>query len=313
MSLIGGLFYFEVQGFQITRSALTQTITIHREGAACRLDFPQDASSFSFTDGIVRLGDFEDPREYTVKKQLVDHGGWNVEVRVLQIAVSCLSELNISDFDACDQSHSEAYSSLFERMRTIARQLVVEFTELVRLTTPQAWLEPEGLFPRQIGMTSLVDLDSGRSFDIMVGAGAQIHVLPADCSLDEARLHAIEQYLKAHKLAAEELILGQAIYLSDNEERNRPNQAVLLAAMAVELLTKRLLRETSQPQQVALVDLLLNNPRDWSMSAVGLFTKALLAVGLAAPEGFSRSFKPTRWPIIRVPQQDRSQRLRSAG
>lgn len=51
------------------------------------------------------------------------------------------------------------------------------------------------------------------------------------------------------------------------------------AAIACEVKIKTFLREHSNAEQAALVELLLENPRDWSLAAAALFDKPLKIVG----------------------------------
>lgn len=55
-------------------------------------------------------------------------------------------------------------------------------------------------------------------------------------------------------------------------------QAVLLAAIACEVKVKDVLVSMASPDQRPVLNLLLENPRDWSMGAASLFDKAMEAV-----------------------------------
>ncbi len=52
----------------------------------------------------------------------------------------------------------------------------------------------------------------------------------------------------------------------------------MIAAVACELRIKTVVRELATPEQEPLIDLLLENPRDWSLSAIVLFDKPLEVV-----------------------------------
>jgi hypothetical protein len=56
------------------------------------------------------------------------------------------------------------------------------------------------------------------------------------------------------------------------------HRKVLMTAVAVETAVKEMLIRTARPDQVALINLLLNNPRDYSMSLISLFDAAAHAV-----------------------------------
>lgn len=54
--------------------------------------------------------------------------------------------------------------------------------------------------------------------------------------------------------------------------------AVLLAAIACEIKVKDAITALASPEQQSLVNLLLESPRDWTMTAVSLFGKGLKAI-----------------------------------
>lgn len=280
MPLLAGLFHFEVEGFQIERQALDRTVTIKAESYACRLDFPTSPNAFEFTTGTFRLGDVVDPRDYVLDQQTIDHGGQAVEVRVVRLVVNMESGLSPDSFDSENGEQKSEYTRLYHEMGAIAREALLAFTDRVRRMTPQRWLQTEGVYPKQIGLTTLFEASTGNAFNVMIGGGTAIHVLPEGSSISSGVLTAIETSMQDRPSATEEALLGEAIYLSHGWDASRPNQAVLVAAMSIELGCKRLLRELANDAQRPLVDLLLDNPRDWSMSALSLFTKAMAALDL---------------------------------
>ena len=76
-------------------------------------------------------------------------------------------------------------------------------------------------------------------------------------------------------LSIGELLVGEASHLMYGSRVVRGDRATLLAAIGVEVEIKSTLRElvgAARPER-DLVDLLLDNPRDWSMSVHGLFVE----------------------------------------
>lgn len=67
---------------------------------------------------------------------------------------------------------------------------------------------------------------------------------------------------------------------------------MLLAAIACELKVKKVLKEKAFPGAADLVEILVSSPRDFSMSAPGLFDKAMkAAVGRSLREDDRELFK----------------------
>lgn len=73
-------------------------------------------------------------------------------------------------------------------------------------------------------------------------------------------------------------VLADARYYTWSDEWAAPERAVLLAAVACELAAKETLRESAHAETGALVELLLERPRDWSLAAVSLFDEHLRLV-----------------------------------
>jgi hypothetical protein len=76
--------------------------------------------------------------------------------------------------------------------------------------------------------------------------------------------------------ALAEQILADALYFGDRWDPELA-RAVLFAARACELKIKDVLRTKAPSMKRPLLDVLLENPRDFSMQVAGLFDKALKA------------------------------------
>jgi hypothetical protein len=113
----------------------------------------------------------------------------------------------------------------------------------------------------------------------MLLSGEGFRVVAESEVLNAARLQQIGDALQAGSPTVDELLLVEAGSLLHGEQVTAPERVTLLSAMAVEFCTRRtLVKVAKETKQDALLDLLLENPRDWSMSAHGLFLKALPAL-----------------------------------
>jgi hypothetical protein len=94
------------------------------------------------------------------------------------------------------------------------------------------------------------------------------------CSIPRAR-HLLRSLARnGGALPIAETLLADALYFIG---LNPPDcqRAVLIAAIACEV--KDTLRRKVPPDRLSFVDLILDNPRDWSLAAVALFDKAMNA------------------------------------
>lgn len=89
--------------------------------------------------------------------------------------------------------------------------------------------------------------------------------------------------------------LSATIY-ADAQHDYDVRRGVLFAAVALEIEIKGLLQDRAGPDQIALVELLLNHPRDFSMSAASLFHRPCMAV-------LGHSLKQDDPPVFRLVEQ----------
>lgn len=68
-------------------------------------------------------------------------------------------------------------------------------------------------------------------------------------------------------------LLAEAGHLASYTMIPHASRALLMAAVACEVHVKAALRTAAAAEQAPLVDLLLENPRDWTLAAAGMFDK----------------------------------------
>lgn len=283
MANIGAEFYLELDGLTGDRAILGESITLHRDVARYRIDLPDGPNAFTFMRvGGPRVGTNQgaDPRDYDPTLAVLDSGSSNlVVIRLVRIVGNVESSLSADTFDPNDADGKQEYSRVFRHLYDGVLALARDFSAWTRFEGNQYWAEPEGRYPRIVNMVSLVDIDAQRGLRISQGRAGMIRIVADENMLDLARLRRVKDALVAEQqLGVEELLLLEARYILAGEQVIQADRATLLAAIALEVMVKKVLRDVASSGQAELVELLLNNPRDWSMSAHGLFSKALAAV-----------------------------------
>jgi hypothetical protein len=270
VSLLGAEFYFEIHGILASPDVLGESLTLRRSGETWRIDLPSAPDSFQFTHVGTRV---DDPRSYSPTVAVLRWSDSLVDIRLVRVMVNVESPLAAETYDDSDGLQRAAHHDLFFGLRQRAGDLVAELCERLRLDVGQDWIEPAGEYPRVVNLAGLVDIEAQQAFGGMYARAGRIHIV--DDLLTPESLRDLQGKLRKGPLHADELLLAEAIYLVQAEQPVGPDRATLLAAIAVELRTKRLLQFLAEPDRVDMLDLLLDNPRDWSMSAHGLFHKAI--------------------------------------
>jgi len=277
MSLIGAVFYIEVHGIMSDREVLGQSLNVVRESERLRIDFPEGPESFTFMHGgpPAAQGAMPDPRDYTPTTAVLDSGSRLVEIRLLKVVVSQDAPLSIDTWDEHDSADAALYQDVLLGMSQKATDLAGELCERLKLDLGQHWIEPAGTYPRVVNMAGLTDVQTGKSFGTFIGSAGSFRVLDPSTVLVPDSLPGLEEKLRSGSPDADELLLAEAKHVVETEQAAAFNRATLLAAIAVELRTKRLLRTLAGPDRALLLELLLDNPNDWSMAAHRLFKKAI--------------------------------------
>ncbi|MCG2802139.1 MAG: hypothetical protein L6311_08600, partial [Cellulomonas sp.] len=292
MALIGAEFYVEVDGIVVDPEVLGRSVTVSRGEERFRIDFPAgpDAFVISAVSGPFTQSGPPDPREYTPSAAVIEQSDNLATVRIVRVAVNATSALSAEGFASSASGQKDLHDQLLWELREKAVELVDELCARLNLDVDQRWIEPRGKYPRVLNLAGLVDLDASMAFGVMLGSAGSIRVLAAESVLNDASLERVARHLKEGPPAADEMLLVEARHLVEADFPAAPERSVLMAAIGVELRTKRLLRSLARTSdQASALDLLLGHPRDWSMSVHGLFLKALpVFVGAGAAEGLGQ-------------------------
>jgi hypothetical protein len=277
MTLIGAEFYVEVDGISASHDVLGSSLKVVRAGERFRIELPTDADSFSFGSvGPPTVdGGPSDPREYAPTVALLKESESSVQIRLVRVVVNIDAPLSVEGFRSLDPIQRELHDSILLALRDKATDIVSELCDRLNLEVNQHWIEPRGRYPRVVNMAGLIDLDAGMTFGTQIGNAGSFRVIDSDSILDASALTRLENSFEEGALQADELLLAEARHLIEGEFGVALERSVLLSAIAVELRIKRLLRRLAEPDLTRMVDLLLDNPNDWSRSPHGLFLKAL--------------------------------------
>jgi hypothetical protein len=179
-------------------------------------------------------------------------------------------------------SDTEASINYLRRTFQVAEAIVSDLVEWARING-QCWLGLHGQRPRRIEGHVLGD----ESDDIGDYCFTE-DVLPkiedehageyeVEASIDASRVSLFTVLANNRTpLPIAETLLADALYFIQLNPADY-QRAVLMAAIACEVKVKDTLREKVPPDRLPLVDLILENPRDWSLAAVALFDKATSA------------------------------------
>jgi hypothetical protein len=161
-----------------------------------------------------------------------------------------------------------------------AESAIAELVEWARIHG-QPWLGLHGQPVRRVGNHLLGDdsvdiADYGFSEDVLPAIEDEREpAYDGGASLDTAQASSLARQLDCGTVALPiaETLLADALYFIGLRPPDC-QRAVLIAAIACEVKVKDTLRQKVPQDRRSLVDLLLENPRDWSIAALALFDKA---------------------------------------
>lgn len=277
MNLVAAEYFMELDGIVLQRDTLGSALKVQREDVSFSIEIPSAPNQYKFGSMTVAnvLGD---ERVYTPTLAFIaTHDDSRlVEVRIIRVLINTEVALSADTYDDNDPEHNMAINEVFWKLWKHAHDSTHEFIDNVR-AHGQPWIEPNGRYPRVLNTVELIDVTLRRSFGFRIGQALDgFRVVDESGILSAQRLSEIERIMQDEgPPSVGEVLVSDAFYLADSEQGNGPSQATLLAAMGVEVKTKAVLRLLAGEDKQELLDLLLENPRDWSLSAHGLFAKAL--------------------------------------
>jgi hypothetical protein len=258
--------YYEIEGLRAEAEALGSTVNaFDKNGVTVRVVLPDGPDSFTIPRfrGKLSLSNHDpDPRDEKASHVALLRSGDRYEVRiVLAVANTYADTFQVPD-------------GLLEATRTA----VTNFTEWVWVRKGQVWNAPSGEYPRQISPPRLFNLDESTGGVLVTANSMSIRVVSPTTAVTALDLSHIGQLcVDEGRPSLAELLLAEGNHYLWRPERLAPDRAVLMAAMACELAIKTTLRESAGSSEELWVELVIENPRDVSVSAVNLWNKAMKA------------------------------------
>jgi hypothetical protein len=202
-----------------------------------------------------------------------------VSVHLVQVAVEMPGDLTLEQVSASgdDAVFKEAHGLLREAA-DIGREAVASVVRAVRAQHRQFWLAPDQVPPRVVWLSSLHD-SAGRRLPIGYGDPIVVNFDGGHGALGGAEIDGLIADLVAGlKPPLADVLLSDAEFHAWRAAHPNPHLGLMLAAISAEVKIKETLACLATPEQRPVLDLVLENPRDWSMAAASLFDKALKAV-----------------------------------
>jgi hypothetical protein len=271
-----------IDGLWIADSALGAGASFTRDGFAVRIDLPASTTAFA---GL--------PRSLFPRGAFGSHrsgaGATGVqEVDIVRVSVSGPLEVKAKDLGApgtkIDPTLRAKIQAFHVATLQVARLTVIEFANRLRTEKGQTWVGFGTAVPELVGLTSYLDED-GQSLRVAFAEPTVLYPLDPSRAIDVDLLTRLPNLLGDGRIeiAAEDQLLADARQLVPSRPSDmrtaRPlsQQAILVAAVAVEVKVKTTLRRVTPKDRAALVDLILDNPRDVSVAVVNLLHKAMEA------------------------------------
>jgi hypothetical protein len=175
-----------------------------------------------------------------------------------------------------DDAAIRAAHALLQEAADIGRELVSSFVSAVRTQHRQSWLAPENVPPRVVWLSDLRD-GAGRRLPVGYADPMAVKIMGGMGALTASDVGNLVDQLQQGTAARRPVARRRSVHALHAAHPN-PHLGLTLAAIAAEVKIKETLVILAAPEQRPVLDLVLENPRDWSMAAASLFDKALKAV-----------------------------------
>jgi hypothetical protein len=265
--------YFKIDGIEGRPDILGESVTRVLPSIRVRLDFPASAEGFSFMHAASAVEGL--PTRDGKVLALTEHGHDLVEVRLVRVVVN-------GDFDelADDVDMDTLPPTFRELLLETATAMARDTCNWIRIAVGQDWMQPPDELPQLVSGIQLMKILPGEEHveaeRTITAPGGVIRVIPPEGLLDRTSVGVLRKHVELGAPPQEALLLADAKHLVGwKSDQASSDRAVLFAAMAIEIATKRTLRECATPEQAPLIELLIENPRDWSMSAHATFLHAV--------------------------------------
>jgi hypothetical protein len=199
-----------------------------------------------------------------------------INVLVFECTVSAL-EGGLSE--SAEDEADEELSNFLRRTYQTAEGVAADFVECARLRG-QPWLGVHGQRPELVGDPRVSDGHADHWLDVdgVPYRNPEPQQCPVEAAISPDVVSSLAGLLgdERPELPIAETLLADALHFA---WLNPPDlqRAVLMAAIGCEVKVKARLREKVSAEGLPLIDLLLGNPRDWSVAAIALFDKGMFA------------------------------------
>jgi hypothetical protein len=293
MTKLLAVFVFEIR-LWVRRETLGFHQTLERGGLTVALTLPRSPDDFRTWGllenqeyravGLPSAGTEDDPEQI-------------VTANVIRVVVETEGEVTAADFDDEERYREAADRALpiFDRANDVARAVANDLLAWTRSQYRHSWLGLSHEPAQEIGPASLIEAESGRRFPIGHSYHGVSQMRNTDLALGLSELQALLGSVGAEESPPiPESLLSDAQFLAWELDPPDATRAVLMAAIACELKVKKSLQERCPDDQADLLDFVLENPREITVTAAdGLFDKLMeVAQGRslrkADPELFKR-------------------------
>lgn len=306
MPALQATLLFEVRDLWVARDGLGFEFSVTRDGFPVTVALPRKPDDF-LTWKPLPGRPYEAigrPTAGTVDSELE-----YLSVKVLRAVVDIASGPRADEFadspsaeEFIEEVDFGAASRAFEALnpaRDAAVAVVEDFVLWTRAGWSQAWLGLSSERLTMAGPSSVVEVATSRRLPIGLtfGGGAFASLRSTENALTRDALREISESLeRGDEAPLPETFLADAQYLAWEHRPPDPVRAVLMAAIAAEIKVKAFLREHASDEQRPLVDFILKNHREVTVTAVdGLFDKLMkTALGRSLREEDMPLFKRVR-------------------
>jgi hypothetical protein len=294
MASLRARFHFRVRGLLVEPGLLGTRHAIARDGRTATVIFPvrdADLDAEALAEAELLKPDLfptDDPPPTPARASIgsieLTPSGEIARIDVVRVEVVTDSTVSAAHFGGSGGKESPRFGEVYELLRELnelARSTLRDLLEWARVRGRQHWLGVGGEAPAGLGNAELVDLDANQVLPVKLGLRPDLVIrrVRDEQVLSEKRLEKLLRRLsESPRPQLEDTLLADAAYYAIDAAPQDPPRALLIAAIACEAKVKQTLREIVHPEGRALLELLLSNPRDYSLAAVALFDQAAKAV-----------------------------------
>lgn len=291
-------FVFDAQGVYVARDALGYSFEVARNDCRLVVTFPtheRDFLTWRSDDWYSAIG------PPSVREADSESDDWDfVSIRAVRVDVEHETDFTVDDFESrSDRSQHGAFfaevDAALHHGRDVAVQVFEELLAWARAGWSQAWLGLSSAGVELLGPATTVEVETGARlrYSLNVRRGA-LHLRNDDDALTASDLSVVgEQMRRGDDLPLAETFQADAEYLAWYHQPPDPVRAVLMAAIAAEIKVKSALLERASDERRPLIDFILTNHREVTVTAVdGLYDKLMkVAQGRSLRDDDRAAFK----------------------